>query len=149
MSSFCLYAKFNLFPEWLSINLKQQFMVAIWHLHSVTGHNKKLKLILIRRCFFNAFRTAKPTANGNHRLCLKLKPQVKCHWSFPAGKTLEGEARGLSSRLWTYPKSSPTVRKGLSPGQKGPINSPLRSAKAAKNGNHGPCPKSKPQVKCH
>ena len=23
--------------------------------------------------------------NGNHRLCLKSKPQVKCHWSLPAG----------------------------------------------------------------
>ena len=27
----------------------------------------------------NPFRTAKAATNGNHRLCLKLKPQVKCH----------------------------------------------------------------------
>ena len=29
--------------------------------------------------YFNPFRTAKPPRNGNHRLCLKQKPQVKCH----------------------------------------------------------------------
>ena len=27
----------------------------------------------------NSFRTAKVASNGNHRLCLKSKPYVKCH----------------------------------------------------------------------
>ena len=27
----------------------------------------------------NPFRTAKAATNGNHRLCRKTKPQVKCH----------------------------------------------------------------------
>ena len=27
----------------------------------------------------NPFRTAKAVTNGNHTLCLKWKPQVKCH----------------------------------------------------------------------
>ena len=44
------------------------------------------------RIVVNPFRTAKPSTNTNHRLCLKSKPQVKCHWSFLAGSTLEGEA---------------------------------------------------------
>ena len=30
-------------------------------------------------CTINPFRTAKPATNGNHRLCLKSKPQAKCH----------------------------------------------------------------------
>ena len=33
----------------------------------------------------NPFRTTKATTNGNHRLCLRLKTQVKCHRSFAAG----------------------------------------------------------------
>ena len=28
---------------------------------------------------FNSFRTAKEATNGNHSLCLKSKPQAKCH----------------------------------------------------------------------
>ena len=36
------------------------------------------------RLIFNPFRTAKPAKNCNYR-CLKLKPQVKFHGSFPAG----------------------------------------------------------------
>ena len=46
--------------------------------------NVNLELEKIRQ-WFNPFRTAKAATNGNHRLCLKLKPQVKCHWSLPAG----------------------------------------------------------------
>ena len=39
----------------------------------------------------NLFRTAKAAANGNLRLSLKSKPQVKCHRSLPAGQSLEDE----------------------------------------------------------
>ena len=52
---------------------------------------------------FDPFRTTKAASNGNHRLCLKSKPQVKCQWSLPGGQTLEGEARGPSSQPWTQP----------------------------------------------
>ena len=35
--------------------------------------------------FVNPFRTAEAASNNNHRVCLKSKPQVKCHWNLPAG----------------------------------------------------------------
>ena len=34
---------------------------------------------------FNPFKTAKVATNVNHRLCLKSKLQVKCHWGLTAG----------------------------------------------------------------
>ena len=69
---------------------------------------------------------------------------------------------GPSSRLCTQttsppPPPRPTQRKGLSQANKDPYvpqeplipPPPPRTAKAAQNGNHRPCLKSKPQVKCH
>ena len=68
-----------------------------WHQHFfdrksanfVISGNTDIDCILMDN-FFNLFRTAKVVTNGshsNHRLCLKLKPQVKCYWSLPAGWT--------------------------------------------------------------
>ena len=81
--------------------------------------------------------------NGNHRLCLKSKPHVKCHWSLQAGLTSEGDARtyrflDLDTAHKLPPPPTPTVQKGPFPDQIGriapteTINNPLRTAKAAR-----------------
>ena len=49
-----------------------------------------------KRHLLTTSRLTKLAANGNLRLCLKSKPQVKCHWSLPAGLTSEGERRAPS-----------------------------------------------------
>ena len=41
---------------------------------SISSRNMKQLLIIL-----NPFRTAKAATKGNQRLCLKSKPQVKCH----------------------------------------------------------------------
>ena len=68
---------------------------------------------------------------------------------------------GPSSRLCTQttsppPPPAPHTTERAIPGQQRPIRPtgtintpPPRTAKAAQNGNHRPCLKSKPQVKCH
>ena len=40
---------------------------------------KKNQPIVLTGTINNPFTTEKPATNGNHRLCLKPKPQVKCH----------------------------------------------------------------------
>ena len=55
----------------------------------VSGGSMRFRLWVL----LNPFRTAKPPTNGNHRLCLKSKPQVKCHWTLPSRLTFEVEAR--------------------------------------------------------
>ena len=82
--------------------------------------------------------------NGNHRLCLKSKPHVKCHWSLQAGLTSEGDARTYrfldldTAHKLPPPPPTPTVQEGPFPDQIGriapteTINNPLRTAKAAR-----------------
>ena len=69
---------------------------------------------------FNLFRTAKAATNGNHRLCLKSKPQVKYHWRLTSGINLgRRDASTELSTLDTAHKPStplPQARKGLIPG---------------------------------
>ena len=42
-------------------------------------------VLLMKYVFLNPFETDKMAANGNLRLCLKSKPQVKCLQSLSAG----------------------------------------------------------------
>ena len=99
------------------------------------------------------FRIAKAATNGNHsneRLCLKSNPQVKCVCVTEAYQ--QDKPRKAWRKLSTFDTAykSPTVWKGLFPGQKGPkvrtatINNSFRTAKAATNGNQRLCLKSKP-----
>ena len=55
----------------------------------------------------NSFRTAKAATDGNHTLCLKSKPQVKWHWSLPAGETSEREAHARRPTNFRHSPQSP------------------------------------------
>ena len=57
--------------NYLVDRIRYQIFKAILNISS-----KNMKQLLI---ILNPFRTAKAGTNGNHRLCLELKPQVKCH----------------------------------------------------------------------
>ena len=63
----------------------------------------------------NSFRTAKAATDGNHTLCLKSKPQVKCHWSLPAGETSEREAHTRRPTNFRQPTTTTTAWKRLRP----------------------------------
>ena len=66
----------------------------------------------------NSFRTAKAATDGNHTLCLKSKPQVKCHWSLPARETSEREAHTRRPTNFRHsPQSPPQPGKGQDPDQ--------------------------------
>ena len=79
---------------------------------------RSIHCLKLRMQMFNPFRIAKAASNGNHRLCLKSKPQVKCHWSLPAGSTSVSEARtprpalNFGHRTGPPPHPGRAIRKG-------------------------------------
>ena len=71
---------------------------------------------VFRKPVFNPFRTAKVatngTTNGNHRLRLKSKPQIKCHWSSRINLGRRGVHGLRALELGQSPQATPTAWKG-------------------------------------
>ena len=108
--------------------------------------------IVTKLTIMNSFRTAKAATKGNHSLCLKSKPPVKCHWHWPAEQTLERQPRAPAElSILGNTHRLPAVWKVLSLAWKGLIGTIVnyfRSSKVATKGNHRLCLKSKPPVIC-
>ena len=93
---------------------------AMWYAIIIWSQLRKRSIhcLKLRMQMFNPFRIAKAASNGNHRLCLKSKPQVKCHWSLPAGSTSVSEARtprpalNFGHRTGPPPHPGRAIRKG-------------------------------------
>ena len=92
-----IYVQFKI--EWILIlfnfncirdltNRRRLFFILVTEYASFSCQAETIKLDLIwnfSKYYFNSFGTAKAASNGNHRPCLKSKPQVKRHWNLPAG----------------------------------------------------------------
>ena len=89
-------------------------MVVIWHLHSMPGHSKKLKLILILKCFFDPFRITKPATNGNHRMAIMSKIETTSKVSLKLHSRINLRRRGVRSEPSTFDTTHklPTALKG-------------------------------------